>query len=63
MASYEKNNTNVTVDRYISQLYNLSQEDSNWIVTSSFMIFTMQTGIAKNKLKKKLIYFLFNSLK
>ncbi|KAM0737359.1 putative ammonium transporter 3 [Formica fusca] len=44
MPSDEKNNTNVTVDRYISQLYNLSQEDSNWIVTSSFMIFTMQTG-------------------
>lgn len=58
MASYEKNDTNVTVDRYISQLYNLSQEDSNWIVTSSFMIFTMQTGIAKNsKFKKNLFSF------
>ncbi|XP_029175974.1 putative ammonium transporter 3 [Nylanderia fulva] len=44
MASYEKNDTNITVDRYVSQLYNLTQEDSNWIVTSSFMIFTMQTG-------------------
>lgn len=58
MASYEKNDTNVTVDRYISQLYNLSQEDSNWIVTSSFMIFTMQTGIVKiASFRKKLIYF------
>jgi len=48
MASSEKNDTNVTVDRYISSLYNLTQEDSNWIVTSSFMIFTMQTGNMKN---------------
>ncbi|XP_071567758.1 putative ammonium transporter 2 [Temnothorax nylanderi] len=43
-ASFEKNDTNVTVYRYISPLYNLSQEDSSWIVTSSFMILTMQTG-------------------
>lgn len=60
MASYEKNYSNVTVDRYISQLYNLSQEDSNWIVTSSFMIFTMQTGIVKNsKFSKKINLFSF----
>ncbi|XP_011065917.1 PREDICTED: putative ammonium transporter 3 [Acromyrmex echinatior] len=44
LANSEKNDTNVTVDRYVSSLYNLTQEDSNWIVTSSFMIFTMQTG-------------------
>ncbi|RLU23151.1 hypothetical protein DMN91_005429 [Ooceraea biroi] len=45
VANYEKNYTNVTaVNRYISSLYNISQEDSNWIVTSSFMILTMQTG-------------------
>lgn len=44
-ANYEKNYTNVTINRYISPLYNISQEDSNWIVTSSFMILTMQTGI------------------
>ena len=24
--------------------YNLTQEDSNWMVTSAFIIFTMQTG-------------------
>ncbi|EFN77499.1 putative ammonium transporter 3 [Harpegnathos saltator] len=42
--SYERNYTNITVVRYVSSMYNLSQEDSNWIVTSSFMIFTMQTG-------------------
>lgn len=61
MPSDEKNNTNVTVDRYISQLYNLSQEDSNWIVTSSFMIFTMQTGIVKiSKLKKINLFLLID---
>lgn len=49
LAKFEKNDTNVTVDdRYVSSLYNLTQEDSNWIVTSSFMIFTMQTGNTKN---------------
>jgi len=50
LASFEKNDTNVTVDRYVSSLYNLTQEDSNWIVTSSFMIFTMQTGNTKNNI-------------
>ncbi|XP_014472374.1 PREDICTED: putative ammonium transporter 3 isoform X2 [Dinoponera quadriceps] len=40
----ERNGTNTTDVRYISPMYNLGQEDSNWIVTSSFMIFTMQTG-------------------
>lgn len=24
--------------------YDMSLEDTNWIITSSFMIFTMQTG-------------------
>lgn len=47
--SYEKNDTNVTVDRYINNLFNLTQEDSNWIVTSSFMILTMQTGNMRNR--------------
>lgn len=50
LANFEKNDTNVTVDRYVSSLYNLTQEDSNWIVTSSFMIFTMQTGNTKNNI-------------
>lgn len=54
LAGFEKNDTNVTVsDRYISSLYNLTQEDSNWIVTSSFMIFTMQTGNTKNIFSEK----------
>lgn len=44
----ETNSTNITNVRYVSPLYNLSQEDSNWIVTSSFMIFTMQTGNIEN---------------
>lgn len=42
--NYERNITNNTVYKYISSMYNLTQEDSNWIVTSSFIIFTMQTG-------------------
>lgn len=47
--NYEKNDTNITVNnRYISPMFNLGQEDSNWIVTSSFMIFTMQTGNVKS---------------
>lgn len=24
--------------------YDINQEDTNWIITSAFMIFTMQTG-------------------
>ncbi|CAG9766110.1 unnamed protein product [Ceutorhynchus assimilis] len=28
----------------IPWLYNITVEDANWIITSSFMIFTMQTG-------------------
>jgi hypothetical protein len=47
MSNYEKNYTNITVNRYIGSLYNISEEDSNWIITSSFMILTMQTGINK----------------
>ncbi|XP_043281268.1 putative ammonium transporter 3 isoform X2 [Venturia canescens] len=37
---------NVTNDSavYLNPIYNLNKEDSNWIVTSSFIIFTMQTG-------------------
>ncbi|XP_015602614.1 putative ammonium transporter 3 isoform X2 [Cephus cinctus] len=35
---------NATFTKLISSVYNLNQEDSNWIVTNSFIIFTMQTG-------------------
>lgn len=28
----------------IPDLYNMTKEDSNWIMTSAFIIFTMQTG-------------------
>lgn len=28
----------------IPGLYDLSTEDTNWVLTSSFIIFTMQTG-------------------
>ncbi|XP_017759902.1 PREDICTED: putative ammonium transporter 3 [Eufriesea mexicana] len=44
----ENNETNITntstAETYIVSAYNLNQEDSNWIVTNSFIIFTMQTG-------------------
>ncbi|XP_029039067.2 putative ammonium transporter 3 isoform X5 [Osmia bicornis bicornis] len=44
----ESNGTNITNssvnETYVTSAYNLNQEDSNWIVTNSFIIFTMQTG-------------------
>ena len=41
----ETNITNASItERYIASAYNLNLEDSNWIVTNSFIIFTMQTG-------------------
>lgn len=39
--------------------YNINMEDTNWIITSSFMIFTMQTGLIYN-LKEFTIFFLIN---
>ncbi|XP_023289062.1 putative ammonium transporter 3 [Orussus abietinus] len=30
--------------RYVNSAFNLVPEDSNWIITNSFIIFTMQTG-------------------
>lgn len=42
------NETNITnssiTETYFVSAYNLNQEDSNWIITNSFIIFTMQTG-------------------
>ncbi|XP_076653909.1 ammonium transporter isoform X2 [Halictus rubicundus] len=42
------NETNITStvikDPGLISAYNLTQEDSNWIITNSFIIFTMQTG-------------------
>ncbi|XP_060518503.1 putative ammonium transporter 2 isoform X2 [Cylas formicarius] len=40
------NSTNATGNRTynVPALFNIGVEDSNWIITSSFMIFTMQTG-------------------
>ncbi|XP_034192017.2 ammonium transporter [Osmia lignaria lignaria] len=44
----ESNGTNITNssinETYVTSAYNLNQEDTNWIVTNSFIIFTMQTG-------------------
>ncbi|XP_046595104.1 putative ammonium transporter 3 isoform X1 [Neodiprion lecontei] len=34
----------ITDFRYSSSIYNVSKEDTIWIVSSSFIIFTMQTG-------------------
>lgn len=31
-------------EEIIPWLYNIDTEDTNWIITSAFMIFTMQTG-------------------
>lgn len=42
------NETNITASSNknadVISAYKLNQEDSNWIVTNSFIIFTMQTG-------------------
>lgn len=35
---------NITVSDKVPSLYNITEEDSNWIMTSAFIIFTMQTG-------------------
>lgn len=40
-------NTSIT-ETYFVSAYNLNQEDSNWIITNSFIIFTMQTGKVLN---------------
>lgn len=40
-------NENITVSNKsenVPWLYNINTEDTNWIITSAFMIFTMQTG-------------------
>lgn len=37
--SWARNNSYV-----IPGVYDLTQEDTNWVLTSSFIIFTMQTG-------------------
>lgn len=35
--------TNVTAEK-LPWIYSIEYDDTNWIITSSFMIFTMQTG-------------------
>lgn len=41
----ETNVTNCSIEQvHRISTYNLNQEDSNWILTNSFIIFTMQTG-------------------
>ncbi|XP_043474075.1 putative ammonium transporter 3 [Leptopilina heterotoma] len=43
---YDYNDTDVIVNktRYIGSPYKLRQDDSNWVVSNAFIIFTMQTG-------------------
>ncbi|XP_014274656.2 putative ammonium transporter 3 isoform X2 [Halyomorpha halys] len=41
ISSYERNETS---DKPIPSIYNITFEDSNWIMTAAFIIFTMQTG-------------------
>lgn len=44
MDDISTNFTNVG-NQSIPWVFDINIEDSNWIITSSFMIFTMQTGI------------------
>lgn len=48
--NYYFNNTNVIENktRYIGSPYKLRQDDSNWVVSNAFIIFTMQTGKKNN---------------
>ncbi|KAK4884898.1 hypothetical protein RN001_001169 [Aquatica leii] len=41
---YNVTNVNAKNESDIPWLYDISREDINWVITSSFMIFTMQTG-------------------
>lgn len=41
-------NKDENVSKLMPSLYNVSMEDSNWIMTSAFIIFTMQTGKFSN---------------
>lgn len=51
----EENKDNVSEHHHnIPEIYNITMEDSNWIMTSAFIIFTMQTGILHKSEKKML---------
>lgn len=51
MDNIEANLTNTTnaTKESLPWLYDIDPGDTNWIITSSFMIFTMQTGIFQGK--------------
>lgn len=53
MENIEANLTNTTKPD-LPWLYDIDPGDTNWIITSSFMIFTMQTGIFANKIISKI---------
>lgn len=40
----ERNSSENNSGKYMPSIYNVTMEDSNWIMTSAFIIFTMQTG-------------------
>ncbi|XP_034951880.1 putative ammonium transporter 3 [Chelonus insularis] len=42
-SNFGHNETNTT-EKYIITLFRISKEDSNWIISNAFIIFTMQTG-------------------
>lgn len=42
--NFHENLTEINKTDSIPWLYNIDTEDTNWIITSAFMIFTMQTG-------------------
>lgn len=44
-------------------LYDIDPGDTNWIITSSFMIFTMQTGTFKKNIFCAIVYVLNYYLK
>lgn len=51
-------NVTKTKNESIPWLFDINIEDSNWIITSSFMIFTMQTGkFSKFRVENGVFYF------
>lgn len=42
------NSNNLSETEFMPWIYDIEQDDTNWIMTSSFIIFTMQTGLIKD---------------
>lgn len=45
------NSNNLNETEFMPWIYDIEQDDTNWIMTSSFIIFTMQTGLVKKDAK------------